>query len=362
MNFEGYGQIVNVANSVRKYYGLEQYHKSNETVDKWLNNNQFRCIITLLVDAMGVSILKEHLRENDFLRKYISEEITTVFPPTTTAATTSFRNGKYPIENAWLGWNQYFKDVEDNLILFFSKSQYQDMDYPGYVGKYIPVNTTVNDLKNEGIKATEVWPRWGSVNSNDTFEEMMNSILNLSKTNQFIYAYWDEFDTYMHKNGTKCSGTKVLMSSINLNIETMAHNLPKDVGLMIVADHSQIEIEQYEIPEVEKLIHCLKCKPELEPRTIGFHVKEEKETEFLELYHQYFENDYQLYSHEEVFQRNIFGKGEPNSKAEEFIGNYVAVAKTNRTFKYGSKVVKGDHAGGTIEEALIPLILFTNKQ
>ena len=37
------------------------------------------------------------------------KSITSVFPPTTTAATTSMLSGLNPNEHGWLGWDLYFK-------------------------------------------------------------------------------------------------------------------------------------------------------------------------------------------------------------------------------------------------------------
>ena len=44
----------------------------------------------------------------------------------------------------------------------------------------------------------------------------------------------------------------------------------------------------------------------------------------------------------------------------EFIGDYLAVAKGNVSLVYQAKgkTVKGDHAGGLKEEAMVPVILY----
>ena len=123
MKWNEYGQIVGVNNAIRKYFGKEYYHEPDKTVLSWLNQNQFEHIVVLLIDAMGVSILQKHLDSSSFFLSHLKEELTTVFPPTTTAATTSLRTGKYPNETGWLGWNEYFKEKDDNIVLLMNKSQ-----------------------------------------------------------------------------------------------------------------------------------------------------------------------------------------------------------------------------------------------
>ena len=46
------------------------------------------------------------------------KEITTVFPATTTAATTSIATGLNPVEHGWLGWNMYIEPIDETITLF----------------------------------------------------------------------------------------------------------------------------------------------------------------------------------------------------------------------------------------------------
>ena len=61
-------------------------------------------IVLLLFDGMGISVLEKHLAPDSFLRKHLVCPISSVFPPTTTAATTSVLTGRTRIEHGWLGW------------------------------------------------------------------------------------------------------------------------------------------------------------------------------------------------------------------------------------------------------------------
>lgn len=44
-----------------------------------------------------------------------------VFPPTTTSATTSFLTGLTPSEHHWYGWDMYFQDSNETISLFLNK-------------------------------------------------------------------------------------------------------------------------------------------------------------------------------------------------------------------------------------------------
>ena len=61
---------------------------------------------------MGTSILNKHLSKDSFFMKHKLKDMTTVFPATTVAATTSMRTGLNPCETGMLGWTMYFDDID----------------------------------------------------------------------------------------------------------------------------------------------------------------------------------------------------------------------------------------------------------
>jgi predicted AlkP superfamily pyrophosphatase or phosphodiesterase len=321
--------------------------------------------VTLLIDAMGTSVMAKHLSKEGFFYTHLNKEMTTVFPPTTSAATTAFRTGKSPAENGWLGWDQYFKEVDDNVILFLGKSQYTDVQYPDLIAKALPMGKDlVEELREHHIQSDSVWPGWGKEHPSDTYQELLNNALKTAqnKQNRFTYVYWDALDTLMHQKGPSSKETEILLKEIEEETERFAKQLPADCALMIVADHSQIDVHQQNLDEDRELCSCFRHEPALEPRVIAFYIQPEKREKFLSLFRKNYGKDYDLYTHEEVLHGRLFGTGAPHARMEEFIGDYVAIAKTHLQLSYRrKKTEKGDHAGGTREEAMIPLILYAKK-
>ena len=104
--------LTNLACSIRKYFGLEYHHKTLNYIDKILEDSQPENVVVILFDGMGSKILERTLDKQSFFRKNMVKEITTVFPATTTSATTSIRTGLNPIEHGWLGWNTYIEPID----------------------------------------------------------------------------------------------------------------------------------------------------------------------------------------------------------------------------------------------------------
>lgn len=110
--------LTNLACSIRKYFNLDYKHNTIDYIDKLLEEYKPKNVVTILCDGMGYNILKRTLNENDFLIKNLLKPITTVFPATTVAATTSIIIGLNPVETGMLGWNTYYKEIDKVITTF----------------------------------------------------------------------------------------------------------------------------------------------------------------------------------------------------------------------------------------------------
>ena len=110
--------LVNLANSIRKYYGLPLHHASLSYIDELLEKKKPQTVLLFLFDGMGTRNLEKIMPEDSFFRKNIYKEITSVYPPTTTAATTSVRTGMTPMEHGFMGWNTYIEELDKTITLF----------------------------------------------------------------------------------------------------------------------------------------------------------------------------------------------------------------------------------------------------
>ena len=89
--------ILSVSSSIMKYYHLNSKYKSLSELDYILNNN-YNVIIFLILDCVGTNIIENNLGKDSFLRKNLLTNVTTVFPPSTAAATTAFHSCLSPLE------------------------------------------------------------------------------------------------------------------------------------------------------------------------------------------------------------------------------------------------------------------------
>lgn len=63
-----------------------------------------------------------------------------------------------------------------------------------------------------------------------------------------------------------------------------------------------------------------------------------------------------------MIESKLFGDGEENEIIRDSLGDYLAIAKTNKTLIYrGFEELKSQHAGYTDDEIYVPLIVIDCK-
>ena len=115
--------ILNISNSILKHYQAPIEYASLPSLDALLEQNK-KNVILLILDGMGVDLLEKTLPQNAFLRKHLTDKITSVFPPTTATATTTFYSALPPITHGWAGWSPYFKQADKCIELFTGYDTY----------------------------------------------------------------------------------------------------------------------------------------------------------------------------------------------------------------------------------------------
>ena len=355
--------LLQLSGSLYAYFGFDRGHGSDPYTDRFLQEHHPRTVIAVLIDALGSSIIDEHTRSDGFFQRCRRRDLTTVFPPTTTAATTAFLTGHSPAENGWLAWCQYFAEEDDHIVLLMNRSRYGEKKYPdSFTQTKLPAKPIYEYLNENGIPAESVWPHWSKHNPSASFAELLENAAECAKDNRFVYAYWDELDSFLHVHGVHGEDVCREVQKLDAETERFAASLPEDTVLLVMADHSQVEVTNYNLAEDTQLCDCLRMPPSFEPRTMTFMLKDGMEDTFRRLFKERFGDAFLLLSKDELLSSGLFGPGTPSLRLSEFIGDLTAIALTPLELDYRmSYRHRGNHAGMMKEERMIPLILYTKK-
>lgn len=352
--------IANLPNSILKRFGVDTVGNSLPIADKYLCK-KCKNIVVLLLDGMGTHILEKNLNKNGFLRSHLVDSYKSVYPPTTVAATTSIDCGLMPIEHAWFGWDCYYPQVDKNVTVFKNVEQGTKntvaessvaMKYCGYES----IHTKLNKSGHRAFYATPFIEPYPS-----DFDTICNRIVDLctEECDKYIYAYWNEPDSTLHKYGCCGTETKEILAVLEKRIERMSEQI-EDTILIVTADHGHINGRNVCIKDYPEILDCLVRLPSFESRTLNLFVKPNRSKQFEEAFANAFNDDFRLLTKSEVYESGLFGIAGRHQNADGMLGDYVAIAMTDLTIfnTYEEvKIFKGVHAGYTKEEMDIPFIV-----
>lgn len=360
--------LTNLACSIRKYFGLNYKHSTLNYIDKVLEEYNPKNVVTILCDGMGSNIMDRMLDKDAFLLRNRIKTISTVFPATTVAATTSITTGLNPCETGMLGWDMYYKDL-DKIITVFRDREKGDSDGKileeavEYNRKHMIRKTISDEINEKGLyKGYTVSPFCDTPYS--TVDEMFERIKSLCNEGgkKYIYAYNEDPDHTMHVLGCDADEVKDIIIDLNQRIEELSSKL-NDTIIFVIADHGHHNIENIYIKDYPDIEECLLRNTSIESRAVNFFIKPNKKEIFVQLFHRYFGSDFDLYTKDEVIESKLFGDGIENEIFREAIGDYLAIANTDKALLYvGNHAFKSGHAGYTDDEILIPLILIKTKK
>lgn len=369
--------ILNILSSVMKYYRVNNFYESNKILDIKLNKN-YKNVILVILDGLSSNTIKKHLTEDSFLRKYLVDDIESVFPSTTTAVMTSIDSGLAPIEHGWLAWELYFKEYGRTIDLYMNKDSYSSEDFyqKDAAKKVLPYKTIyqqIYDKNQDEIEIHSIRPGYfeyfESPNINHkvySLNETLSSIkeiINNDKRN-FISAYWPEPDSTMHIEGPNSDIIKKLLQNIDKELEILSNELHDSI-MIISADHGLTEIKKtYYINNYPNLMDCLISAPYMESRAMSFTIHDEMKEYFENEFNRIFKNEFILFSKKEIYEMNLLGLGKPHKKVNDFLGDYLACGISHSNLLYETingkkrKIFKGEHSGLTSDEMIVPLVIY----
>lgn len=352
--------LVSLAASIQKHFGVRPSHSTLEEADVLLAKG-YENVVLMLFDGMGTAILDKHVEQSPFLRSHIRGGISSVFPTTTVAATTSIESALTPLEHAWLGWTLWFDEIGKNVCVFPNTEYGTDEQAADYnVAKTIIPHTTLEKQINDTDDAKAYFISRHATIKIDSVQEICANVKNLcaQKGKKYIYTYWNQPDHDIHDYGTTDAHVAEQIKFIDESVQSLCNDL-ENALVIVVADHGLIDARWKSLLDYPEICECLVRVPSFESRALSFFVKDGMQDVFKERFLRAFGKDYILLSHEEVLQNGIFGSGVPHKKSESFLGDFLAIATSDlciEPFALDEHPFVGAHAGLCEDEINVPFI------
>ena len=400
--------IAGIPNSILKSRGLETKRSTLDLLDEHLEGKDYENIVVILLDGMGKNIMDANLPRNGFFNSHLAGTLSSTFPPTTVAATTSILSGMEPCEHGWLGWDCYYPQIDKNVTVFLNKETGTDKQAENYnvASRYCGYESAVDRLVKSGRQGYMATPF--AEPFPDSFEKICDRIEKLcgQPGKKYIYSYWSEPDHTMHEKGCFCEETKELLRKLERQVEELCKRLgeqkifekeeisnkelpdkvfqvedkavavnfekekcelkaneashKKRTLVIVTADHGHIDTKGVSLTDYPGICECLSRLPSIEPRALNFFIKPGMEEQFVNEFNRKFSEKFMLLTKKEVLEKKLFGEGAEHPAFRDMLGDYLAVAIGDLCIYNTRKEADffiGSHAGLTEEEMTIPLIL-----
>lgn len=359
--------ILSLISSVLHAYGVPSPHAGLDILDRALVRPRKNTIF-LILDGLGSESLSGLLPADSFLRRHKVADLSSVYPCTTTAATTTLSTGLSPLEHGWLGWSPWFREYGRVVDLFLDRDTYSGAAISPSPGRvllpYQDITALIGAAAGSELGIHRLLPSFDP-NGFGSLAAMTGRIQEICQLDgpQLILVYWHEPDTLMHNEGPWSDVVRkdVLMSDALLGELFQKLN---DTLLVITADHGQTQVErEIFLDEIPELNDCLILPPSLETRAVSLFVKPERRSVFAARFEELLGDSFLLLPHEAVFRRGLFGSGPMHHKVDDFIGDFLACGIGHSIIRYHTPYnrphtpFKGHHAGLRSEEMIVPLII-----
>lgn len=369
MIFPDYSRsVLNVACSALQLFGAAPRYGTLEEITGIPRKSHVALVI---LDGMGIDALSL-LPEDAFLRRRQAATLTSVYPSTTAAAATTLYSALSPAEHGWLGWSCYFKEYARLVDLFLDRdSCSQQRLNTSPARSLMPFESLFPKIRaaNGGVMTRAAFPfDPGPLGMDDlvvarTLDEAALAIRGRDAREAFTLLYWTDPDETMHRFGARCERAVQALKRLNDWAEALAARL-KDTTLIITADHGLIDATDVVwLNDCPDIMRCLVMPPSVESRAASLFVKRGREREFERAFQETLGADFLLMPREEALARQLFGPGKLHDKADDFLGDYLALATGAKAIYHQAvggephgKMI-GHHAGLTEQEMLVPLIL-----
>lgn len=351
-------------------------------------------VVFVLLDGFGYRLIESARQRSRFpsyekvMQGGISIPLTSVFPSTTSTATTTLHTGLTPQEHGVIGYTMYMRELGTivEMLSFepvFGRRNLFELGLDP--GKFIGSKTMHEKFASEGIGSTlyinkyilgsglsQITNRGAELVPTLTAPDMLTNLRKKlqSGSSRFHFCYHASPDTIAHARGPFSEEYSAEIESVFSSIKTelfekLDRSIAKKTLLVISADHGLSHIDATGIIDISKhaaLLDMLKVPPTGDSRCLIMHAKSEDYIERISSYfEQNFPGSFLMLESKAALKEGLFGRGEIRQEMKDRIGDLIMVPRglraiDNSILQPRKDHVPGRHGGLSENEMLVPLL------
>lgn len=329
-----------------------------------------RMICVVLVDGLGYHNLERRRGHAPNLSSQSTTKSYTVFPSTTAAALTSLATGELPGEHGILahvahdstigttknllsGWDNQQEALTWKVRADLSEQQ---------VGQVEVFNVSASEYRDTGFTALSM-SRANFVAA-DSMQDRFITAVELLKDRRnrgVIYLYVQELDQAGHRHGWESPQWSELLEDLDRQVGQLANALPSDCGVVVTADHGQIDSPLEERHELKSILPSQLIAFAGDSRATFLHLKRPEDAPEIASFLGEAKLPAQVIATNQLIDAGWFGLT-ISHRARWRLPDLVLLANGQNTLfhsdfsKQRSYLMTGHHGGLTEQELAIPLV------
>lgn len=374
------GSIVNLMASLqlglggREHGYLPMRQLSPDTVE------EHRQVILWVIDGLGYDYLRAHPQATH-LNAALQGRLTSVYPPTTASAITTFLTGDAPQQHGLTGWYVYFRELGSVITVLPGRTRFGGSAYTGGGVDVTRLLSHTPFSERIDVESYHLSPRYiadspfnlahlGKAKGvgYDTLEDLCAKTLEITAGSgrRYLYLYWPELDTIGHRHGMWSSQAEQHLLELDQAFHHLCEHLQGSDSLLIVcADHGQVDsypgqrLVLNDYPELYDSLVLPLCG---EPRSAYCYLRSGQAARFDEALGQLPDGLVSSYRSETLIDENWFGLGQPHPCLEDRAGDRVLLMQEgaimqDRLLQESANTMVGVHGGMSPQELWVPVAL-----
>lgn len=360
--------------------------------------HRHEAVVLFFIDGFGWRFIEPRLNRYPFLQHVLKEgvvsKLTSMFPSTTSAHTTTIHTGLPPAQSGVYEWHQYSEHLDriiTPLMFAYPRDKYRDtlLNEGLKVSDVFPARTIYQHLARAGVKShvfitrdlaksapTRALSEGASILSFKTFPEVLVNLAQQLRRRThptYYFVYFANIDTVCHDYGPNSPQVDAEIDAFLMMLERILLPAARDTNvlLLITADHGQVEVDPKTTLYLNHLVPGFKrflavnrlgemLVPAGSPRDFFLHIKPELLDEAQHAIERVVSGKALVVKTQELIDAGFFGP-QPFDIFRKRVGNLVVLpVKGESTFFYERDVFEnrfyGHHGGLTREEMEIPLL------
>lgn len=366
--------IVNLMSSIAGALGVESPYAP---LDMGFSDfDEISNIVLLIVDGVGFNYLQNRGKKTLF-HKSLRRPITSVFPPSTGSAITSFMTGLAPQQHAVTGWFVYLKEygIMSRILPFSTcidwnviEASISDVVNTRPIFDKIDRNHIILTPHNISNSKFTINLRGdariiGYNELADLFQKAQNTVSN-SLEGCFLYAYWGVYDSVSHTLGSNSQEAQQQLWEFDDALKQFSEKMEgTDTMIVVTSDHGFQDVSEDNIVHAANhsdLMDCLILPFGGDTRAAYCYVRPSMTDAFEKYVSNKLSHVCQIRSSTAMIREGWFGNFEPNPRLQERVGDYILLAKNGYCFMNSfpgqeGAAFPGHHGGVSKDEMLVPL-------